>query len=274
MATYAIGDIQGCFSSFQEMLSAISFDPSIDTLWMVGDLVNRGPDSLAVLRYIKGLGQSAVTVLGNHDLHLLAVHAGVAQLHRHDTLQEILNAPDCIDLLDWLRHQPLMYHMNHFVLVHAGILPQWSTEQALTMASLVQEALRSDQYQSFLPSIYKSSNSRWRNDLPLDEQLGVITNIFTRMRVCTPVGEINLTFQGPLEQLPAGYFPWFEIPPAQPRPETIIFGHWSALGKKINERYLALDAGCVWGNRLVAVRLEDRQVFEIDCDRRAIGKSC
>ena len=265
MATYAIGDIQGCFDSLQRLLNQFHFDPGSDRLWLVGDLVNRGPDSLSVLRYIKNLGDSAITVLGNHDLHLLAVEAGIAELHRKDTITDVLKASDRKELIDWLRHQRLMYREGGFVLVHAGVFPYWSVDEALQHAQEVETALRSDQYTNFLQVIYRCSIEKWNEEASLEERLGVITNAMTRMRICSEKGELNLGFKGMLEDIPAGYFPWFDVPSRIPRNETVLFGHWSALGVRFQKKNVALDGGCVWGRKLVAFRLDDRQSFEVSC---------
>jgi len=265
LATYAIGDIQGCFSALERLLERIQFSPSSDRLWFVGDLVNRGSDSLAVLRYVKSLGSSAVTVLGNHDLHLLAIHVGCATLNRKDTLHEILKAPDREELCDWLRRQPLLYEDGRFLLVHAGLLPQWSMEQAAQLAQEVGQALQSDDFPRYLPAIYRCKVTRWEDSLPNPTRLGVITNALTRMRVCARDGEMNLLFKGSPEKAPEGFFPWYTVPTHYPRTKSVIFGHWSALGVSVTERHLAIDGGCVWGRDLVAIRLEDRKVYMISC---------
>ncbi|MEC4673449.1 MAG: symmetrical bis(5'-nucleosyl)-tetraphosphatase [Nitrospirota bacterium] len=265
MATYAIGDIQGCFLALQRLLDRIQFSASTDRLWFVGDLVNRGPESLAVLRFVKQLGSVAVTVLGNHDLHLLAIHTGCASLHRKDTLHEILEAPDREELLNWLRYQPLMHRDGGFVLVHAGLLPQWSLEQATGLAQEVEDALQSDDYHLHMPEIYRCPNTGWDDTLPAPTRLGVITNVLTRMRVCTKDGEMDFSFKGHPDRAPDGFSPWYQVPTHHPRPDSIIFGHWSALGVLVTEHHLAIDGGCVWDRALVGVRLEDRTVFQVSC---------
>ncbi|MDT7043048.1 symmetrical bis(5'-nucleosyl)-tetraphosphatase [Candidatus Nitronereus thalassa] len=265
MATYAIGDIQGCLASFQKLLRQIAFDPDTDRLWLVGDLVNRGPDSLGVLRFVKSLGPSCVTVLGNHDLHLLAIHAGIASLHKKDTLQPILDAPDCEELLHWLRHQPLLHRESLYVLVHAGILPQWSIEQAMELAHEVEGALRSDFYQDPLAALYRSRVCKWREDLSIYERLGFTTNVLTRMRVCSSKGRIDLSFKGEPKYSPTGFSPWYLLPPDCPRTETIIFGHWSALGELVHEKHIGIDGGCIWGKELMAFCLDDRSIYRVAC---------
>ena len=268
MATYAIGDIQGCFSALHKLLEQIQFDPARDRLWFVGDLVNRGPDSLAVLRVVKGLGNAAITILGNHDLHLLAVWSGIATLHRKDTFREVLVAPDCEELLSWLRHRPLIHRENGFLLVHAGLLPHWTAAHAVELAHEVEAALQRDDFRTVLPTIYyRNSHAIWGADLTQRDRLGLITNILTRLRVCSPTGIPDFSFKGPPNQAPKGYIPWFQIPNRVSHEETIIFGHWSALGVMIDKKLLALDGGCVWGRELVGISLENRQLFRVSCSR-------
>ena len=265
MATYAVGDIQGCYSELQQMLEQIRFDPVADKLWLVGDLVNRGPDSLQVLRLVKSLGDNAVTVLGNHDLHLLAVAEGAAELHRSDTLDEILNAPDRDELLFWLRQQRMLYTEGDYVLVHAGLLPQWSIKQAAGLAREVESALRGADYTTFFARMYGNAPHNWEDDLGGYKRLRVITNAFTRMRICTLRGEMEFKFKGEVEKIPEGYMPWFEVPERKSREATVIFGHWSALGLKLLPNVIALDTGCLWGGPMTAIRLEDRQLFQVSC---------
>lgn len=265
MAIYAIGDIQGCLTALQKLLDRIRFDPISDRLWFVGDLVNRGPDSLEVLRFIKNLGPSSIVVLGNHDLHLLAVHVGIASLNKDDTIQAVLDAPDCEELLFWLRQQPLLYQESEFILVHAGILPQWSIYQAFTLAQEVEKALRSQNYQHELISIYRSSECRWKENYPLTAQVGFAANVFTRMRLCTNEGVLNLSFKGHPKHAPLGLKPWYLLPTSSLRTETIIFGHWSDLGTLVTKNYIAIDGGCVWGNELVGICLDNRKIFKVSC---------
>jgi bis(5'-nucleosyl)-tetraphosphatase (symmetrical) len=266
MAIYAVGDIQGCYRELQRLLEQIRFDPARDRLWLVGDLVNRGPGSLDVLRLVKSLGDSAITVLGNHDLHLLAVAEGVAELHRTDTLDEVLNAPDRAELLAWLRRQRLLHAEGDFVLVHAGLLPQWSVEQAAGLAREVEAVLRGADYATFLHRMYGNTPSAWDDGLDGYKRLRVITNAFTRMRICTAQGEMEFRFKGEVENIPAGYLPWFEVPARRSRDATVIFGHWSALGLKVTPDAIALDTGCLWGGPMTAIRLEDRRLFQVSCD--------
>lgn len=265
MAIYAIGDIQGCHEELLLLLDQIHFDRTRDKLWFVGDLVNRGPDSLQVLRLVKSLGNNAITVLGNHDLHLLAVAIGKAEQHRTDTLNEILHAPDREELLNWLRHRPLLHTENGFVLVHAGLLPQWNIKQAGELASEVEKALRSDNYTTFFEHMYGNTPREWNNSLNGYKRLRIITNALTRMRICTQQGEMEFKFKGEVEKIPEGYMPWFDLPKRMSQDATVIFGHWSALGLKITQNIIALDSGCLWGGTLTAIRLEDRKIFQVTC---------
>jgi bis(5'-nucleosyl)-tetraphosphatase (symmetrical) len=265
MAIYAVGDIQGCAAELEQVLEATRFDPATDRLWLVGDLVNRGPASPQVLRLVRSLGDSAITVLGNHDLHLLAVAAGVAEQHRTDTLDDLLDAPDCDELLDWLRHRPLLHAEGGYVLVHAGLLPQWTAEQAAGLAREVESALRGPDHVTFLERMYGNSPHGWDDGLTGYKRLRVIVNAFTRMRICTPAGEMEFRFKGEPPDIPEGYVPWFEAPGRRTRDDTVIFGHWSALGLKVEPGVIALDTGCLWGGPMTAIRLDDRQLFQIPC---------
>jgi len=267
MATYAIGDIQGCRNALRRLLDHIKFDQAHDCLWFVGDLVNRGPHSLDVLRFVKQLGSSAVAVLGNHDIHLLALWSQITQPGRKDTLQPILSAPDADELLHWLRFRPLLYADKGFVMIHAGMLPSWSIDQATALAHEVEAALQGDNFQNVLPAIYFRKGIAPSANLRRKERLGLTTNVLTRLRVCTPEGVPEFSFKGPPGEAPPGYFPWFQIPNRATRHEMIIFGHWSALGVVTEKHIVALDGGCVWGRELVTMRLEDRQLFRVPCSK-------
>ena len=271
MATYAIGDIQGCGIEFRQLLELICFDPATDRLWLVGDLVNRGADSLEVLRLVKSFGDAAITVLGNHDLHLLAVAEGVAALHRSDTLNDILDAPDREELLTWLRGQRLLHVEGDWVLVHAGLLPQWSVAQAQMLAHEVENALRDNDFREFLTHMYGNNPDHWDESLTGYRRLRVITNAFTRMRVCTVQGEMEFKFKGEAKDIPQGYLPWFEAPGRASAGSTIVCGHWSALGLRIESNVIALDTGCLWGGPLSAIRLEDRKLFQIPCSTASVA---
>ncbi len=268
MSTYAVGDIQGCFGPFRALLEACGFDPRQDRLWLVGDLVNRGPQSLDVLRFVRGLGERATTVLGNHDLHLLAVAEGLSPPHPSDTFGDVLAAPDREELLHWLRHRPLLHREAEYAMVHAGLLPQWSVAEAAALAEEVEAALRRPSYRDTLAHMRGNNPRRWHPDLTGDARLRAITNAMTRMRFCTVDGAMEFAHKGALDSAPAGYFPWFDAPGRKSAGTTILFGHWSALGLMVRERELGLDSGCLWGRQLSAVRLEDRQVFQASCHQR------
>lgn len=266
MATYAIGDIQGCFDSFQRLLEVCAFNPKNDRLWLVGDLVNRGPHSLETLRYVRNLGNAVVTVLGNHDLYLLMVAFGAARKRgRDDTIQAILDAPDREDLLDWLRKQPLCYCEGEYCMVHAGLLPEWTVEQAQSLGREVQAALSADNFQDFIQHMWGSEPDAWNDQLVGWPRLRVIVNAMTRMRFCTPDGTMEFVSKGEATNAPAGYLPWFDIPGRKSADRILVTGHWSALGLKILPNLMALDSGCLWGNQLTAVRLEDRHIFQVNC---------
>ena len=265
MATYAIGDIQGCFEALERMLELIEFEPTKDRLWFVGDLVNRGPDSLATLRFIKDLGDRAVTVLGNHDLHLITVAAGHARLHKGDTVQDILDAPDREDLLHWLRTRKLMHAEDGWTMVHAGLLPQWTLEQALALAAEVEAVLAGPDHLELLGAMYGNQPDAWHDDLTGYDRLRVIINAMTRLRLCTRSGQMDFKHKSAPRLLPAGYFPWYAVPGRASAGRYIVFGHWSTLGLHASDDVVALDSGCLWGNALSAMRLNDRKIFQIDC---------
>ncbi len=269
MATYAIGDIQGCYSSLRRLLDKCRFDPARDRLWLVGDLVNRGRQSLAVLRFVKSLGARAITVLGNHDLHLLVVAAGHVKPHRADTLAAILRAPDRDELLDWLRRRKMMHAGAGYAMVHAGLLPQWSIAKALKLAREVEAALRGDDCDDFLRNMYGNRPARWRDDLTGIKRLRVITNVMTRLRICTVDGKMEFKHKGKPFNLPRGYMPWFSVPRRRSRGTPVICGHWAALGLYTGSNVFALDTGCVWGRELSALRLSDRQLYQYACAARA-----
>ena len=234
-------------------------------MWFVGDLVNRGPDSLACLRFVKELGAAAVAVLGNHDLHLLCVAHGVEKKRKRDTLDDVLAAPDRDELLDWLRHRPLMHAEGAHVLVHAGLLPEWTVSRALALAAEVEARLRGADYVSFLERMYGDEPRRWDESLQGVERLRVIVNAMTRLRVCGADGSMALAFKGEPGDTPGALVPWFDMPGRKSAGHTVVCGHWSALGLKLRPDLLSLDSGCVWGRSLSAVRLEDRRAFAASC---------
>ena len=266
MAIYAIGDVQGCYEALQRLIEHIRFNSGSDRLWFVGDLVNRGPDSLKVLRYIKSLGDSAVVVLGNHDLFLLAVAEDTTAMRPEDTLQAILAAPDRDELLGWLRQQRLLYREHRFVLVHAGLLPQWSINEAEELAHEVETGLRGPYYKNVLLALYPSKQLQWSSNLTGPTRLATIIKVLTRIRACSADGLMESSYSGPPDHIPAGFLPWFRIENRERRDTTIICGHWASLGLHCEENLLAIDSGCVWGRQLTAIRLEDRKVFQVDCN--------
>jgi bis(5'-nucleosyl)-tetraphosphatase (symmetrical) len=274
MAIYAIGDVQGSFEELQRLLRAIGFDGDQDRLWFVGDLVNRGPASLATLRFVRDLGARALAVLGNHDLHLLALAHGFAKQRKDDTLGDVLAAPDRDELLDWLRHRPMIHVDADHVLVHAGVLPQWDVATAKALAREVEAELRGPRHREFLAQLYGSRPDRWSESLRGIDRLRVIVNAMTRLRFCTPDGVMEFLTKGETTEAPAGYLPWFDVPGRKSADRTVICGHWSALGLRIAPNLLALDSGCVWGGKLTAIRLEDRRLYQVPCQANvALAKS-
>ena len=265
MATYAIGDVQGSFDELQALLGAFGFDRAKDSLWFVGDLVNRGPASLATLRFVRDLGNRALTVLGNHDLHLLALAQGSVKAREDDTLGDVIAAPDRDGLLEWLRHRPGAHVAANYMLVHAGLLPQWDVATAKALAGEVEAELRGPRHKEFLAQLYGSRPDRWNDNLRGIDRLRVIVNAMTRLRFCTPEGVMEFHTKGETAEAPAGYLPWFEVPGRKSADHTLVCGHWSALGLRIAANLLALDSGCVWGGKLSAVRLEDRRLYQVSC---------
>lgn len=266
MATYAVGDVQGCFDELQRLLEVLRFDPAADQLWLTGDLVNRGPASLEVLRFVRGLGDRAVTVLGNHDLHLVAAHLR-GESRRQDTFHDVLGAPDRDELMAWLRSRPLLHAQDGWLMVHAGLPPQWSAAQAATIAGEVSALIAqpgSDEF--FLRHMYGDLPDRWSPELEGWQRLRFVINCCTRLRVCTADGRVDLAYSGAPARAPAGLLPWFAVPARASAGTPVLFGHWSSLGQVHwpgHEAY-GLDTGCVWGRQLTALRLEDRRVFAVD----------
>jgi bis(5'-nucleosyl)-tetraphosphatase (symmetrical) len=268
MATYAIGDIQGCFHAFVTLLARLQFDAGRDKLWLVGDIINRGSGSLEVLRWCYQHQESLKMVLGNHDLHALAVVHNLKSAHKHDTLQASIHAPDRDTLFKWLRYQPLMIVENDYVMVHAGLFPQWTIEQATCFASEVEYALQADNYCDFLANMYGNSPSVWHESHQGVDRLRAITNAMTRMRICSHAGEMEFEFKGALKDVPIGYTPWFDAVGRQSQDAKIICGHWSALGLRQRENVFALDTGCLWGGKLTAMCLETQAITQVNHDIR------
>jgi bis(5'-nucleosyl)-tetraphosphatase (symmetrical) len=268
MTTYAIGDVQGCYDELSTLLDALSFDPAADKLWFVGDLVNRGPKSLETLRFAKSLGDRAVTVLGNHDLALLVVAAGVKKPHRGDTIDDILRAPDREELLEWLRTRKLMHVESGYAMVHAGVLPQWTIDQAHAYAREVESVLAANDPDLFR-NMYGNTPDAWDESLTGYDRLRVIINALTRVRLVDADGRMEFSHKTGLAGAPAGYMPWFDVPWRRSAGTPIVCGHWAALGLMLTPDLLSIDSGCVWGRKLSALRLEDRRLFQTDCSALA-----
>jgi len=267
MATYVVGDVQGCFQPLQKLLEKICFDPSVDRLISVGDLVNRGPQNLQVLRFCKDLGSSFEMVLGNHDLHLLAIAEGVRSSSKKDTLGDVLQAHDAEALLQWLRSQPLLLEIDGFHIVHAGIPSIWSIEQAYQLANEVTAVIQSDRRRLYFEAMYGDTPNTWRENLQGPERWRLITNYLTRMRFCTGEGTLELQTKDST-QISAPYKPWFDHQrQGDDVPVKIIFGHWAALqGRHCGEHLFALDTGCVWGGAMRAMRLDTQEYFHQPSD--------
>ncbi len=275
MAIYAIGDVQGCFDELLVLLDKISFNPEQDQLWFAGDLVNRGPKSVEVLRFVKNLGDRAVAVLGNHDFHLLAVAHGCGRKLRKDTLQQVLDAPDGDELISWLRHQPLLHHDETvaYTMVHAGLPPQWNLSEARQYAGEVGTLMRSDEYGDFLEVMYSNSPDIWSDDLAGLDRIRFIVNCFSRLRYCDQVGRLALEYKDAPGSQPSGVVPWFDVSDRRSAGESIVFGHWSTLGIGLRKNSWSLDSGCLWGGKLTALKLGEKpQWFQVACDGVCLSK--
>ncbi|MBC9070374.1 symmetrical bis(5'-nucleosyl)-tetraphosphatase [Thauera sp. CAU 1555] len=273
MATYAIGDVQGCYREFRDLLDKIQFDPARDRLWLVGDLVNRGPASLETLRFVRSLGESAITVLGNHDLYLLKLaYSGAAGRKRADTLQQVLEAKDRDDLVDWLRKRPLMHLEDGFAMVHAGLLPGWSVTQARVLAEEVENLLAGPDWGRLMDHLWGNQPRAWDSSLKGWDRIRVIVNAMTRMRFCSRDGQMEFDTKGVPEKAPFGHIPWFAHPARASTDTTIVFGHWSALGLKITDNLMALDTGCIWGEKLTAICLETREPVQIQAGKGLVQR--
>lgn len=270
MSALAIGDVQGCYTALHRLLKKANPSPTTP-LWFTGDLINRGPHSLETLRTVMALGKQAVTVLGNHELHLLAVAVGVRSERHDDTLASILAAPDAADLIDWVRHRPLAYYDNGFLLVHAGVLPQWDLTQTLELAHELETALRGPTWKAYVAHLFGHQPDHWHPKLTGYDRLRVIANAFTRIRFCSAEGQMRFDASGAPKTAPPGAMPWFEVPNRLTSDTTIVFGHWAALGLMMRATLCALDTGCVWGRRLTAVTLDanpaQRMITQVECTR-------
>lgn len=260
---YLIGDLQGCCDALARLLEKIDFSPSRDRLYLLGDLVNRGPDSLTTLRRLQSLGDAAQCLLGNHDLHLLATAAGVRAPHKGDTLDAILQAPDREALLEWMRRQRLAMRSQGWLMVHAGVVPQWDADETLALAEEVHALLRGPELAEFLPQMYGNEPDRWKDDLTGAPRLRFIINVLTRIRFCNAKGRLDFKTKEGLGTAPEGFVPWFEVPERRTAGHPVAFGHWSTLGLVQRPDLLALDTGCVWGGQLTAARVADGQAQEI-----------
>jgi bis(5'-nucleosyl)-tetraphosphatase (symmetrical) len=263
MSHYVVGDIQGCYAEFAQLLDMLAFDPARDRMWLVGDLVNRGPDSLSVLRHVKSLGPAATTVLGNHDLHLLIVAAGHRTAHRRDTLSAILEATDRDELLDWLRRRPLVVREGDLLLVHAGLLPSWTPADAVALSREVEAVLASPAYDEFLGRLYGDEPARWDNRLAGHDRWRVVVNACTRLRFCSADDAMEFKEKRGPEHAPAGFAPWFAHPERKSAGVTVLCGHWSTLDLMFAPNVMMLDSGCLWGGTLSAVRLDDGRLFQV-----------
>jgi bis(5'-nucleosyl)-tetraphosphatase (symmetrical) len=266
--TIAIGDLQGCHRPLQQLLAQVAAPPA-EPIWFCGDLVNRGPASLLALRTVMAMGPRAVTVLGNHDLHLLSAAAGSRPVRRGDTLEPVLEAPDRKGLVDWLRRRPLAHLQGDYLLVHAGVDPQWDALQAIELAREVESVLAGPDWADFMSVMYGNEPDHWDDRLRGDDRLRAIINILTRVRYLDGHGRLDLTSSDHPDRAPAGHTPWFEVPARRAAGKTIVFGHWSTLGLLDRPNLVALDTGCVWGGCLSGMRLETRQLFQVPCTASA-----
>lgn len=272
MATYLIGDVHGCFDELQALLAQANFEPHQDQLWLTGDLVARGPDSLAVLRYVRSLGPAVRMVLGNHDLHLLAIYAGISRNKPKDNLTPLLEAPDSDELINWLRRQPILQvdHQRKLIMGHAGITPQWDIATAQQCAREVEAVLSSDCYPLFLDAMYGDMPNNWTPEMIGLARLRFSTNALTRMRYCFPNGQLDMICKDAPTDAPSMLKPWFELPRQVDPDYTVIFGHWASLeGNGTPEGIIALDTGCCWGGELTMLRWEDKQFFTQPASQRA-----
>ncbi|MGN6579154.1 MAG: symmetrical bis(5'-nucleosyl)-tetraphosphatase [Bordetella sp.] len=263
---WMIGDVQGCCQPLDQLLAHPDITADPDSLfWFAGDLVNRGPQSLAALRRLIALESRSVAVLGNHDLHLLAAAAGVRKPSKSDTLDEILNAPDAQDLIDWLRCRPLAHFEHGHLMVHAGVLAKWDVAKTLSLAKEVQAVLRGPNWQKALQKMYGNQPAHWTDEHHGGKRLRVIINALTRVRLCTPQGHMDFSAKVAPNAWPQGLIPWFDVPDRATRDITVVFGHWSTLGLYQRENVICLDSGCVWGGALTAMRMQDRKLVQIRC---------
>lgn len=268
MSTYVVGDVQGCLQAFLELVDQIGFKPGRDRLWLAGDLVNRGEDSIGMLRWCMAHDDSVVAILGNHDLHLLAVAEGFVPPHRKDTIGDILAAPDREVVLDWLRRRPMAHKEDGWLMVHAGLLPEWTPGQALELARELEDVLRGPGFRAFLGDMYGNEPRRWDKRLRGQERLRLVANAMTRMRYLHADGSMDFQHKCAPAEAPEGLRPWFDMPGRRSRDIKVVFGHWSTLGLMLRPDAVALDTGCLWGGQLSALRLEDGLLFQRPCHAR------
>ena len=268
MSTYIIGDVQGCYDPLLRLLEKIRFDQTTDQLWFAGDLVNRGGRSLESLRLVHSIRNNVISVMGNHDLHLLSIALRTTKTRkiRNPEFRAIVEADDGSELLDWLLHRPFLHRDKErgIILVHAGLLPGWSIPQARVYAKEAEAALRGKKQQKFLRVMYGNDPDTWHEELGYWQRVKLATNIFTRMRLCIDPNRMDFEFKGAIKDAPAGYLPWFDIHTMRKKKWTVVFGHWAALGLMVRKNLICLDSGCVWGGKLTAMRIEDREIFQVD----------
>ncbi len=262
MSVYAVGDIQGCYRELMELLERVEFNPRRDKLWVVGDIVNRGPDSKSALRFLFDNRKSVVNVLGNHDLHMLAIYFCKRKARSSDKLEPVFKARACDDWMQWLRHSPLLHHDKalDYTMVHAGIAPQWTLRKARSLAAEVEKALQGKAFTTFLKSMYGNDPARWDNRLRGYDRLRCITNYFTRMRLVSRNGSLEFSYKGDARFSPKGYYPWFAHPHRKTALQRIVFGHWAALGGYIDAFNFGIDTGCVWGRHLTLLDLQTHEL--------------
>jgi bis(5'-nucleosyl)-tetraphosphatase (symmetrical) len=273
MAIYAVGDLQGCLDELRRLLDLVHFDPARDRLWCVGDMVNRGSQSLETLRFLRSLGDAFTGVLGNHDLHFLALACGAFTEGNSRFLRQLLDAPDCTELFQWVRSLPLAHRekvdtcngMTTFLMIHAGIAPGWKFKQTIKLAAEVESALKGPGYKDFLRSMYGNKPDQWQEDLTGNKRLRVITNVLTRIRFCTPEGKMDFAVKSEAETAPTGYVPWFTLQPPR-KHKVLLFGHWAMLNGRTNRHdILGLDTGCVWGRAMTLLRLDTGELHQVSC---------
>lgn len=265
MATYAIGDVQGCYQPLKRLLRRVKYDPKVDRLWLTGDLVNRGPDSLDVLRWAIDQGDRLKIVLGNHDIHLIARYYGATTGKKRDTLDDVLDAKDCGQLVEWLCQQPFLVREGQHVMVHAGLVPEWTVAEAEQLATEASNALKAGKRRELLKDTFDDGPKRWDAEYGTKKRMQFLFSAFTRMRILKSDGALQLDFSGAPSDIPASCVPWFDHPARRSRDAVVIFGHWAGLGLHVTPSVVGLDSGCVWGGALTAYRLEDREIFQEPC---------